>query len=277
MARLKLQRKNLRGYFVSHKFKFKNAIKTFKGLLEGETLTPLASFYDARYPLTKFLSFRQPKIYIKCLLCGFPRSGTHWIRNVIEKSTGHKTYNLFNEKPTISDKKILLVKIHARNKIIANLKARLLLPQYEFGGKYIYVFRDPRDAIISMYEMYKKEKKTEKLTPEDFLKINDSVNQYRWEINAWVFKKHRNVFLVRFEDLKKYPEIYFKKIFEFLDLNYSVVIESISEMVCKSDETERPRGAIHGWKNNENKYKIIIDEVKTKLGKEIELLGYEKD
>ena len=44
-------------------------------MLKGETLVPLSAFYNYHYPPTKFLKIYQSKICIKCILCGFPRTG----------------------------------------------------------------------------------------------------------------------------------------------------------------------------------------------------------
>ena len=123
----------------------------------------------------------------------------------------------YQDKPSPLDKNVILIKIHARNKFIARVKALWLLPPFDFGGKYIYVYRDPRDAIISLYEMTKKEKKLDTLEIEKFLKIYDPIRQYRWEIGAWVLPNHDNVLLVKFENLKLSPSEEFHKIFRFLE------------------------------------------------------------
>jgi Sulfotransferase domain len=255
---------------------FANFVKAIKGVITGKSIAPMTSFYDARYPPTKFLRYHQSKIHIQCIMCGFPRTGTHWIRNVIEKSTGKKTFNLYANKPSPSDKDVLLIKVHARNKFIARVKTLWLLPPFDFGSKYIYVYRDPRDSIISMYEMYKKAKEFVDLDTEEFLDINDPISQYRWEINAWVFQKHEDVLLVKFEDLKMFPSEGFRRIFRFLGLNSTIADESIRQMVCALDTKKRPRGTAYGWKKAPVEYQSIIDAVVNKLDKEIRLLGYDE-
>lgn len=254
---------------------FINLFKSVKALITGKSIISARYFYDSRYPPTKFLSYNKSKINIRCILCGFPRTGTHWIRNVIEKSSGEKTFNLYENKPSLKDKNVLLIKIHARSKFIANVKSLWLLPPFSFGGKYIYVYRDPRDAIISLYEMYKKEKKNKNLDSKEYLESQDPIGQYKWEINSWVAKKHDNVLLVRFEDLKISPLDGFKRILEFLDLNVPVKIDSIQKMVNTEDNTQRPRGTAYGWKRASKEYEYIIKAVSKRLKKEIAMLGYE--
>lgn len=252
-----------------------NVIKTTKNLVTRKLLTSLGSHYDPRYPPTKFLKWNLPKINIQCIMSGYPRSGCHWIRNVIEKSSGAKTSAISTRsKITPTTKDICILKIHARNKWIARAKALWLLPPHNFGGKYIYVYRDPRDAIISLYEMYKKRKGLPDLEPKDFIKLYDPIRHYRWEINAWVLKNHEDVLLVRFEDLKMRPLAIFEKIFGYLNIDAPVDRGSIGEKVLASDSEKRPRATAHGWKKAPPKYQCIIDSVNKELDKEIKLLGY---
>jgi hypothetical protein len=252
-----------------------NLIKATKNIITGKLLTPLGSYYDPRYPPTKFLKWSSPKINIPCIMSGYPRSGTHWIRNVIERSSGAKTFEISARKITPATKAICILKIHARNKWMARAKALWLLPPHNFGGKYIYVYRDPRDAIISLYEMYRKVKDSPDLEPKDFMKLYDPIRQYQWEINAWVLEKHKDVLLVRFEDLKMRPLATFEKIFDYLDIDAPVDCESIGEKVLASDSENRPRATAYGWKKADPKYQCIIDSVNKELDKEIKLLGYE--
>ena len=212
---------------------FKNLLKVFKGHITGKSMGGINALYDTQYPPTKFLRYHRSKIYINCIMCGFPRAGTHWILNVVGKSSGQKTGELRGNKiPLPSDKNIILLKIHARNKLVARVKALWLLPPFNFGGKYIYVYRDPRDSIISLYEMYKKLKEFDNLKPDEFLNVYDPITQYRWEINAWVLRNHKNVFLVKYENLKQSPIESFNKIFKFLGLDAQVAGDFIDRNGC---------------------------------------------
>jgi hypothetical protein len=210
-------------------------------------------------------------------MSGYPRSGTHWIRNVIEKSSGVKTFHIHGGEITPATKDVCVIKIHARSKWVARFKALWLLPPHNFGGKYIYVYRDPRDAIISLYEMYKNVKDSPDLEPKDFIKLYDPIRQYKWEINAWVLHNHKDVLLVRFEDLKMHPVATYEKIFGYLNIDAPVDRESIGEKVLMSDSENRPRATAYGWKKAGPKYQCIIDSVNKELDKEIKLLGYEHD
>lgn len=212
---------------------------------------------------------------VKCFMCGYPRSGTHWIRNVVENSSGQKTFNLYEELPLLGIENALVVKIHARDKRIANIKARLNLPPFQFAGKYIYAYRDPRDTIISLFEMYKVSKETPNLNPASFIDFYDPIRQYRWEINSWVLANHDDVLLVKYESLKLNPIDNFEKIFTYLDLKNPVHVDSIDQKVATMDKIDRPRGTVYGWKNSYNKYKELVDTVNDQLECEIKMLGYD--
>lgn len=252
-----------------------NFIKAARNLLNGSSMAPLRSFYDSRYPPTKFILPGTDKIHIKCLLCGFPRSGTHWIRNVIEKSTSEFTGDLGRKKPTPEHKNVILVKIHARSKRIARAKALWLLPRHTFDGKYIYTYRDPRDAIISLYEMYRHKKNAKALTPQEFVKQHDPIGQYRWEINSWVLAAPKDVLLIPFEQLRQDPIAQFKEVFTYLGLEGEPSPEIIDTRVSKHDGTNRPRGKVAGWKNASSQYDWLIDTINKELKSEINRLGYE--
>ena len=252
-----------------------NLIKATKNVVTGKMFMSLGGYCYTRYPPTKFLKWSLPKINIQCIMSGYPRSGSHWIRNVIEKSSGAKIFEIYGGNITPAIKDICIVHIHARNKWIARAKALWLLPPHNFGGKYIYVYRDPRDAIISFYEIYKNRKSLPDLEPKDFIKLYDPIRHYRWEINAWVLKNHEDVLLVRFEDLKMRPLAIFEKIFGYLNIDAPVNRGSIGEKVLASDSEKRPRATAHGWKKAPPKYQCIIDSVNKELDREIKLLGYE--
>jgi hypothetical protein len=195
--------------------------------------------------------------------------------NVVEKSTGAKTYNLHKNKPVLSDNNVLLIKIHARSKFIARSKALWLLPPHTFAGKYIYTYRDPRDAIISLYEFHKHRTGLSFLTPQQFLKDYDPIGQYRREIGAWVLPRHADVLLVKFEALRQSPQAEFQRIFRYLDLDRAIDAASIDESVAQAESTQRPRRTAYGWKSAPATYRGLIETVSSALVKEVQALQYE--
>ena len=252
-----------------------NTLKALRSIINKETLVSFNRLIQTDYPPSKFILFNQNKINVKCLLCGFPRTGTHWIRNVIEKSSGKKTFNLYENRPTKNDSEVLLIKVHARNKFVAQAKVRWILPPFNFEGKYIYVYRDPRDSIISMYEMYCYSKRNNSLSIESFLRKLDPIKQYKWEISSWVLAKNNRVLKVKFENLKENPVYEYSKIFSYLDLDCKIESKYLRKKIAKEDNIDRPRGVAYGWKLSIEKYKIIIDMVQDELQDELKLLGYD--
>ncbi|MFC1818595.1 sulfotransferase domain-containing protein [Thermodesulfobacteriota bacterium] len=254
----------------------KNFTKTILNIIRGKYSANLSDYYDKKYPPTKF--FRKPVKYplIHCILAGYPRSGTNWIMNVVEKSTGLQTGNLIKRKPGPNDKEVILLKVHSRSKRIARSKALWLLPRHNFLGKYIYTYRDPRDSIISLFEMYKNRKGFQDVTLEQFLQLYDPVGQYQWEIKKWVIPQHKDVLLVKFENLKSNPISEYNRIFNHLDFDKSCLkIELINQKVnLASTSTPRPRATAQGWKNLPSGYQKAIDQISSTLDKEIKFLGY---
>jgi len=251
-----------------------NSAKNIRNALSGKSFRSISSFVNVKNILLNLVPGKR-KLNIHCILCGIPRSGSHWIQNVIEKSAGIKTFDIYKKIPTSADEEINLIKIHARNKFIANTKARLILPPFKFNNKYIYTYRDPRDVIISLYEMYKVLKKQPNLKENEFLRFYDPIGQYRWEIEKWVIPQHNDVLLVRFEDLKLSPINEFQKIFEYLGLRAQINKETINEIKAATDTKRRPRGALYGWKKTYHQYKELISNINRKLEREIILLNYD--
>lgn len=208
------------------------------------------------------------------ILCGYPRTGSHWIRNVVEKSCSVLTFDIAERRVTYETKNVGMVKIHARNRGVARIKALWALPRHDFGHKFVYSYRDPRDAIISLYEMYMNQKGIAELNPVDFLKMYDPIRQYRWEIGSWVLKEHDDVFLVRFEELKQDPMTMFKELFTYLGYDAPIDPEAVKTRVATADSKKRPRGTAYGWKTAPDEYRPLVDAANAGLKREIELLGY---
>jgi hypothetical protein len=254
----------------------RNFTIAFKNIALGKSISSASSLISYEHFFRKIILPKRKPIFVDAFLCGFPRTGTHWILNVMNKSTGIPVYELA-KKTEISDQRLLMVKIHARNIRTAKLKAFLALPPYIFGKKFIYVYRDPRDAIISLYEMYKFQKRDDTLNQKSFLKLCDPVGQYKWEIDSWVKSTNNNILKVKFEELKTNPEEGFKKILNFLDVNSELDKRIIDKKVYLSAKSKRPRASVNGWKDPDNQivYKTIINEVNLKLSQELKFLDYE--
>ena len=68
-----------------------NLIKTIKNRLTGKSFRPGSTLSKINhYQLAWILKPSIPRSRIHCIMCGFPRSGTHWIRSVIDKEYWEK-------------------------------------------------------------------------------------------------------------------------------------------------------------------------------------------
>jgi len=75
-----------------------NSVRVLKNLIEGRHMrASLGSGRNLKCALSG-LSLSFSRVEIQCILSGYLRSGAHWIRNVIEKNSNQKTYDLFNIK-----------------------------------------------------------------------------------------------------------------------------------------------------------------------------------
>jgi len=256
----------------------KNFIKSLLLKLNGRNLGKVKYRLTIKDLILKLLTSKT-NFNVMGVMCGFPRTGTHWIRNVTEKSTkvycpslGDIDYSKIKKNQDIP-----LFKVHARSKFVAKLKMFFLTPPHKFNNKFIYVYRDPRDAIISLYNMYNIIQRKE-LTQEDFLDIYDPIGQYKWELNSWVLhkksEKDKNLLIIRFEDLKLNSNQTFDKIFKFLNIESEINDKSLNEFVGVVESSKRVKGTVFGWQKSYNQYKVLIDKINIVLKQEILLLNY---
>jgi len=175
-----------------------------------------------------------------------------------------------------SQKQISVLKVHGRSKAMALFKAWLFLPPFRFNNKFIYTYRDPRDAIISLYEMYKVLKNNESLSFIGFINLYDPIGQYKWEVSNFILSSDTSVFPVKFEDLRTDPEVKFAEMFKFLGIdNFSLTKDVIDQQVAAADRTDRPRASVSAWKQSYEKYKDGIELINERCRDEMERLGYE--
>ena len=66
--------------------KLSHLAKTILLRLKGDNLGKEKYKLTAKDVFIKLFR-KKKKLTVKCVIAGFPRSGTHWIRNVVEKTT----------------------------------------------------------------------------------------------------------------------------------------------------------------------------------------------
>lgn len=138
------------------------------------------------------------------------------------------------------------------------------------------MYRDPRDAIISLYEMYRERTHRSNLNPELFLELYDPIGQFRWEFDSWIKKNPTRVMSVKYEDLKTDPKEGFRRIFDYIGIASSVDPSAINTPVNQVEQnSNRPRRAAYGWKSAPAEYQPLIEHVSEALFDEIRYLNYE--
>ncbi|MFZ5910102.1 MAG: sulfotransferase domain-containing protein [Chloroflexota bacterium] len=160
-------------------------------------------------------------------LVTYPKSGTTWV--------GFLLANLIHGKqePPLNLRTYLKYIPDINNSYFdgSNLSCYSDMPDPRFFSthapyepafsKVIYVIRDPRDVLVSYWHHTKVMKPWFKLTIDEYI-VNGQhwPNSWHEHVAGWVLGGHRNVFVVRYEDLKKGPVDTVKKMLDFVDFPY---------------------------------------------------------
>jgi len=134
-------------------------------------------------------------------LISFPRTGSHWLRIVIEKYSNRPllTRSFYNHK----NDNYLLYHTHDLN---LDTKRK----------KIIYLYRYPTDVIYSQLNYYQQD-------INDLNQILFWTNQYAAHLAHWFFLESTATHkcFISYESMQKDLEIPFKKVVNFLDLNWN--------------------------------------------------------
>jgi hypothetical protein len=84
---------------------------------------------------------------------------------------------------------------------------------------------------------------------------------------------------LRYEDLVQDPWAQFQKAFDFLQIDCTLAEEFLRVKVSQYSGTrdEGQRGKAGGWRGQQEKYAVLLDQVKQRFAEEIRLLGYPRD
>ncbi len=230
-------------------------------------------------------------------LVSYPRSGSNFLQNLLEKSTGFNNQSIYSPLIVRSNLTMTL-KSHAPSFDYLEQEVEGLVGLDDLQeSKYIILVRDPRDVMISFYEYVKAKRKIE-ITQNKFLngvdffyastidkqfirKSNVSpisvIQAYRMFIKNWVsFSKNKSelCLFLRYEDLTENPTKFASNVLNFVGQNNQLRTEALDEIVSLYSTEDRPRGQAFGWKKVKKRYATLIEQVEKKLSKEIEQLGY---
>lgn len=165
-------------------------------------------------------------------LASYPRSGNTWLRTLIEKSTGYQTSSVYCDTSLSSFKaecfqsNLFLMKTHEENTSVA------IQNRPKSYDQFIYLVRNPFDAILSYYHYSESEKnvvKKKRNSHESSLDIHttipsssisipmveDMISAYYKNFHYWQ-STHLPRIDIRYEDLRKSPEIILRYVTMFL-------------------------------------------------------------
>lgn len=231
------------------------------------------------------------------MVISYPRSGSNFLQSVLDASSGLPHRSFHNPQVNMRELSHYGLKSHAISpEWLADEFNRTTL-NYKYPEKIIYVYRDPRDVMISFYE-YVQHIKGVVIDQSKFLEnvsyvyatYSDIhpvlgrknsmepmsvVDGYRLHYDNWMCRKKSQAhYLVKYEDLLTCPESTFKGVFDYLELECDLDSNALSKKVSQYDYGNRVRGEVCGWKKNAEKYAAMIDSVNDLLKDEIKYLSY---
>ena len=146
----------------------------------------------------------------------------------------------------------------------------------------IYIYRDPRDAMLSAYEYGKRS--VDKGRPNFFSKLNnfDETLDFMAEyVDIWAeWMNEKNVLITRYEDLLIDYDTEMKKLLTYLKLNaseekYQKVLEKY-----RPGKAEAGQEGLHFFKGKIGRYKEAYTnaeqaQIRARFGVSIQKMGYE--
>jgi len=212
-------------------------IKLFiKNLILKSFLVDLFNLFSNRFLRIKKIldgSFSKQGKFFRVLtgdtfIVSYPKSGNTWARfivaNLINRNFGK--INLKNLDQIIPD-------IHeARESVLNKFKSPRIFSSHDYFDarfhKVIYVVRDPRDVIVSLYfyltklkvlkNNYSRRRYVKRFLDGEF---DSTFGSWYQNIGSWYGTKNKNIIFIKYEDLLKNKYISFKKISEFLNIKFN--------------------------------------------------------
>jgi hypothetical protein len=236
------------------------------------------------------VGYRLPAVVVS-----FPRSGSNFLQNLLELSTGLRNRTLYHH-PKIPLRELLSVKSHAPSREHLRDELRRRVPDLEGEPeRVVRLCRDPRSVAISFYEFVQARKQIS-IAQEDFLDTcyyfatyldGDGALSRQTEpkalsvADAW--SSHANAFFaadapglrVTYEDLVNSPEDTLTAVLEYLEVSSPVDLAGVQEKVAQYSSPQQNRASVDGWKVERDKYSVLLGSLTQRLGPLFASLGYE--
>lgn len=186
-------------------------------------------------------------------LVGYPKSGNTWVafilanvmNQILEKYHQLNLKNFTDFIPDINQQIFYWGRIENSVKVYGKRFFMAHAPYAHFfeDKKVIYIVRDPRDVVVS-YWHYRR-----LLSPRFSMSLDDYAQKWLdwpcdWgeHVRGWLGR--RNVFVLRYEDLKKDTLSYIIKLLKFvkLDIDRKLIVEAV-----KKSSLDRMKEAERRW------------------------------
>lgn len=235
---------------------------------------------------------------LPAIVLSYPRAGSNFLQSVLQGSSGFRCQSIYGEIKEGADV-TLTVKSHSPSPAYFEDEWRRFLPDRPLPSKIIRLQRDPRDVLISFIEYTEANRKTA-IRQEEFLNHVDYfyastvdrdflrahykqgmtvAEAFQEHVRTWYAESPPDcyeILPVRYEDLVLEPHETFKRIFDFLNLDCELAEKFLKVKVSLYSDTGRQRGRIQGWRDNFDRYGILIRMIQEQLADEIRFLGYEE-
>lgn len=186
-------------------------------------------------------------------IAGFPRSGSTWLRTMV--STLLDPENGF--EPDVFNQAIPGVSLASLGKVRTLGDPRLIFSHTTFRPslrRVVYVVRDGRDSLISLYHLSTTREKREVPFSEWFDLYSARWLGPRWDdhVESWLIRGRQhlgqNLLVIRFEDLKQAPVSGLQEVAEFLGLRTNPETVSYAVDMARTEKArereQKERGRI---------------------------------
>jgi hypothetical protein len=236
---------------------------------------------------------------------GMQKSGSGYIYNVINDllvTSGHKDARTIKDKYGFHE----IMKWHNNNigKLDFNILLKLLFSSLKEGKfavkthegpsryhnillklrliKTIYIYRDPRDVLLSVQDHGRKIRDAgENHTFANLVEFDDAYKEIKSWINIFdAYLKLKDVLILRYEDLLTNPVLTVETICKYIDIHVSP--EDINKILLKYDKNNEDadlrglhfnKAIIYRYKNELSQARK--DFFKNDIGEVIQKMGYE--
>lgn len=231
-------------------------------------------------------------------LISYPRSGSNWLLRLIATARFPDQDWDLDEKGRKRTKALVPYDFEVRRDPQPYPRPRLIkthLPLYYQFPRMLYVYRDPRDVVVSYYDLSKKRFNydgTFEMFLDEFYRKDSPIHRYgRWDdhVNgAFEYQRRHPALLLKYEDVHADTNVTLERALDFL--GYRVSADAIAKSVAQNQfeqhrerarqfDTARDKGYEGGVRGapgagKETLTREQLERLWTELGETMVKLGY---